>query len=313
MRFVGWVISLVAVAGIAASSALAQTSGTGASGGALSVSEGTLTDLDARARSSTPPDGITLSLVPTLTLVRAVFEGETRQTSQAMTSILSGWFVVHQIDPAQLTFPEEWLFREGSSRFWVPMESGAAAALRPQLVGGEEVALTVAYFGASRSDGDIVSIFPAFQAELEARGGEASEDDAGWESFKPGTIREIVELEGQNLSTDFTLSGWTFPTRATLRFEGETRPISPPIAQLIAYWLGMLGEDAGRLQFDEEWLFREGQTNYWLPVQPVTADSMRPVVKKGDIVTVYFRYAGVYKAGGRENWVFPVMKTVSYE
>ena len=324
MRYVRWVLSIVTVVGLAASSALAQSPGPGANGSGPAVSEGTLSGLDARARGGAVPDGVTLSLDPSLTLVRAVFEGETRPTPSSTTSILAAWFVFHQLDSSKVTFPEEWLFREGASRFWVPIEAAVAAALRPQLSGGEEIALTVAYFGASQLDGEIQPFLPAFLAEVESAGSEEAEEDARWESFKPGTIRDIVEEEraynarmGQgNAVPDgpvFSLSAWTRPTRATLIFMGKTRPISPTVAELIRRWVQMFGDDPDRVPFGEEWLFREGQTNHWLPVQQGTANSMRPVVKKGDAVTVLFRYAGSYREGGRESWVFPVMQTYSHE
>jgi hypothetical protein len=324
MRYVRWVLSLAALLGLVASSAFAQSPGTGANGSGPAVAQGTLSGLDSLARGGTPPDGVTLSLDPSLTLVRAVFEGETRPTPSSTTAILAAWFVFHQLDSSNVTFPEEWLFREGASRFWVPMEAAVAAALRPQLAGGEEIALTVAYFGASQLDGAILPFLPALLAEVESAGSEEAEEDAQWESFKPGAIRDIVEEErAYNARMDqgnavpdgpvFSLSAWTRPTRATLIFMGKTRPISPQIAELLRSWLGTFGDDVARFTFDEEWLFREGQTNYWLPVQHDTARSMRPVVKKGDAVTVFFRYAGSYKEGGRESWVFPVMQTYSHE
>lgn len=142
---------------------------------------------------------------------------------------------------------------------------------------------------------------------------------SSWDRYQTGTLTAIVERHRALTDTiggaaqKFFIMTQTFPTRATLIFAGTVRPIAEDDRQLLVRWAKTMRIDTSLvLDYREEWLFREGQAEYWLPFQEETAESMRPVVQKGDSVTVWAQFFGGVKRGSHTSWVFPVMRSQSY-
>jgi hypothetical protein len=79
-------------------------------------------------------------------------------------------------------------------------------------------------------------------------------------------------------------------------------------------WARGFGIDTARIHRDylEEWLFREGAFQHWLPVQAVTAESMAPVLMKGDSVTLWVQWFGAVTRAKHTTWVFPVMRAETF-
>ena len=139
------------------------------------------------------------------------------------------------------------------------------------------------------------------------------------DAYRPGTLTSVVDQHRSSVDTitgaaqNFVISAKTFPTRATLVFAGTVRPIAKSNRELLMNWAKTMKMDTTlAIAFREEWLFREGETEYWLPFQTETAESMRLAVQAGDSVTVWARFFGAVRSGNRTSWVFPVMRSQSY-
>jgi hypothetical protein len=139
------------------------------------------------------------------------------------------------------------------------------------------------------------------------------------DGYRPGTLTSVVERHRSSVDTingarqNFVISAETFPTRATLIFAGSVRPIADGNRELMMNWAKTMRLDTTlAMAFREEWLFREGKAEYWLPFQTETAESMRLAVQAGDSVTVWARFFGAVRSGNRTSWVFPVMRSQSY-
>jgi hypothetical protein len=142
---------------------------------------------------------------------------------------------------------------------------------------------------------------------------------SGWERYAPGKLTSIIDRHRAEIDTSkrnarsFVVSTVGFPTKATLIFAGQTRPIPADHWRLLVMWARGVGIDTTRLAFyREEWLFREDTVEHWLPLQQETAESMRTVVAKGDTVTVWAQWFGAVTRGGRTTWLFPVMRAETY-
>lgn len=143
---------------------------------------------------------------------------------------------------------------------------------------------------------------------------------SGWDRYAPGSLDAIIQRHIASIDTSrgdvpsFVVSHQTLPTRATLIFEGGRRPIPPDDLRVLVMWARGFGIDTARIYRDylEEWLFREGAIQHWLPVQAVTAESMTPVLMKGDSVTLWVQWFGAITRAKRTTWVFPVMRAQSF-
>ena len=79
-------------------------------------------------------------------------------------------------------------------------------------------------------------------------------------------------------------------------------------------WARSVGIDTTRLDsYQEDWLFREGTLELWLPVQAETAASMREDVHSGDSLDVWVQWFGAVRRDNKTMWVFPVMKAESVD
>ena len=282
--------------------------------------QGNLTDLDRRMRQDVWDPwwekryGLDFEGVPSPTRTEPTrtemtFEGEVRPVPAGTALLLRSWFAQYDLDSSLNTYKEEWLFREGDeggATFWMPMRGDIAAAFRGILKQGDRVTVGALYVGALVSKGEMETTFSIVRMEPITD---------HWDRYRPGTLQAIVERESLGLGSadGYYLAGDPSPTRATLIFVGQVRPIREDVKQLMDRSMLLQRYEGRRPAYDEEWLFREGQTNYWLPVQAMTAESMREVVKPGDPVTVWVQYWGAILSGGRKTWVFPMFKTVSYD
>jgi hypothetical protein len=308
-----WVALLYAWLLLAPTAADAQEAeGSGDWGAFTEVS---LTDFDRRMRQNVwdsgwgERDGLNIAAVPLPTRTEMTFEGEARPVPPGTALLLRSWFAQHDLDSSLNNYKEEWLFREGDeggATFWMPIRGDIAAVLRGTLKQGDRVTIGALYVGALVSKGEMETSFSIVRLEPITD---------HWDRYRPGTLQAIVERVSPGLGSadGYYLAGDSSPTRATLNFVGQVRPIREDVKQLMDRSLLLQRYEGRRPAYDEEWLFREGQTNYWLPVQAMTAESMREVVKPGDPVTVWVQYWGAILSGGRKTWVFPMFKTVSYD
>ena len=133
------------------------------------------------------------------------------------------------------------------------------------------------------------------------------------DQFRAGTLNGIARSHlpaVQEAAADTSKPGLvftyeTFPTKAPVRFQGTTRSIRRETRDFIAGWLHTFrGDTTLAAIFTEEWLFRDGDVDYWLPVQTETAESMRRRVRKGDLVWVYTRWIGARVERGQIHWMF---------
>ena len=91
------------------------------------------------------------------------------------------------------------------------------------------------------------------------------------DDYKPRTLKELAELKTttETIKDDVMIQGDIVPSRATVVYEGESRPISQNKKDAIAAWAARY---AGMPEFytgpyETELLFSEGERKYWLAVK----------------------------------------------
>ena len=137
--------------------------------------------------------------------------------------------------------------------------------------------------------------------------------------FRPGRLADIVARHRADVldgvppdGLELVFAGNTEPTEVEARFAGQARPITASRREFITAWAQSQGQDPRWAEaFTEEWLFRADSGQYWLAVQAITAESMRPVVRAGTPMTLYTRWLGARVERGEPQWIFLLISATS--
>jgi hypothetical protein len=98
-----------------------------------------------------------------------------------------------------------------------------------------------------------------------------------------------------------------YPTLAALVYTGQSRPISPIPRSLISAWGRSFMRDSTMADdFHREYLFKEGKTPFWLPVQDKVASFFPKEVRPGQQINLYVMLLAGYDYGGKMTWGFIV-------
>ena len=134
-----------------------------------------------------------------------------------------------------------------------------------------------------------------------------------WEAYGPGQIADVVEenltsvLQTDHGTPYWTISGNSFPRRATLQYMGESRPIGEIRREVIRRWAKAFRRPELMVDmFDREYLFRENGVDYWMPVQTKVAAYFDDELTVGGPVELFVAWLGAHDAGEGVTWVFIV-------
>src|ERR1044072_2209760 len=140
-----------------------------------------------------------------------------------------------------------------------------------------------------------------------------AQNDFPYDKYSPRTLAEIGELNavtekaspdindpktsGRILDADFLYS------RVRVKFMNKSRPISAERKELMGFWQKTFGLDEKKMTlFENEYLFKECNTEYWMPVQKQVAGYFAGELKEGDMVTLYLMRASAKRAKGSGVW-----------
>ena len=135
-----------------------------------------------------------------------------------------------------------------------------------------------------------------------------------WDNYRPRTLKQLLEQVAKvasepearkaHLELLFTDS---FPSRVTVTYTGEKRAIPAKRKEFIGYWAKSRGLRQEIVDlFEDELLFKEESTEYWLPVQKQVIPFFADELKKGDTVELYLIITGSRTEDGVTDWVFLV-------
>lgn len=117
---------------------------------------------------------------------------------------------------------------------------------------------------------------------------------------------EILRKTKLEEKTDF-ISFDLFHSRVKVQFTGQQRPLSQDHQEMIKMW-GKL-QNIGKKQtslYENEFLFKEGDKEYWIPVQKKVAEAMLKEIKADDMITLFVIHVGGRKASMKKDyeWLF---------
>lgn len=121
-----------------------------------------------------------------------------------------------------------------------------------------------------------------------------------YEIFKPRTLKEVTSITAKAFRPDDSLFLATtlLESKMKVTFTGKSRPITKEHKNFIATWTGMLNRPKEYADlYQTEYLYKEGDDEYWLPTQePITKYFVKEL-KEGDEITLFLISAGAYRNG----------------
>ncbi|MBX7173540.1 MAG: hypothetical protein K1X72_21410 [Pyrinomonadaceae bacterium] len=143
--------------------------------------------------------------------------------------------------------------------------------------------------------------------------------DFPFDKYKTRTLSELVEIEREATKTTYEGKGLLidakpFYSAVRVKFIGTSRAISSEKKNLLKMWQGSLGYDAEILSlYENEYLFKECDKEYWIPVQKQVAAYFPKELKSGDMITIYLMVVGGVKLEKDWDFVFLINEFQKYQ
>jgi len=135
-----------------------------------------------------------------------------------------------------------------------------------------------------------------------------------WCQYFPRGLDTIVNQHREAAAqSDISVTGDPFPSRLTLRYTGEGRPLTPDRRDFLGKYFRFLRQPERADLFAHELQFQadSGRT-YWFPIQETMLPEFQAEVAPGDSSTLFLLWAGVYgPRGGSKDWVFLINEFTS--
>jgi len=128
----------------------------------------------------------------------------------------------------------------------------------------------------------------------------AGAEDAGfrYEEYLPSTLAGEIAAHPHDPGADRWIEGGDFRYRFRVTLAGRSRPLEKAVDLLLDEWAKALGHPRStRALFKHEVLVREGDNEYWLPIQEPLMKPLAKEVKPGGELDLYVMRLGSLPAG----------------
>jgi hypothetical protein len=118
-----------------------------------------------------------------------------------------------------------------------------------------------------------------------------------WHTYPVRTIAEIINSHSGEVSqkADFIISANPFPSKTKAAYTGKSRPIGKRTKDFIKLWVQTRNVPASNADMlVEEFLFREQNKEYWIPVTKTLVPFFGKELKEGDEIVIYYFFLGGY-------------------
>jgi hypothetical protein len=118
-----------------------------------------------------------------------------------------------------------------------------------------------------------------------------------WHTYPLRSIADIIQAHSVEASqkADIIVSADPFPSKTVVTYTGKHRPVGEHTKYFIGLWVqtrNVPQENAGLLV--EEYLFREKDKEYWMPVHKRLVPYLEKELKEGDEIMIYYFFLGGY-------------------
>ncbi len=142
-----------------------------------------------------------------------------------------------------------------------------------------------------------------------------AQDGFPYDKYKPRTLGEMIEINSDIKKADvtmekagklqMTLNADPLYSQVRVKFMNQSRPISTERKDLIKIWQTTFNADERVLTlYENEYLFKECETEYWIPVQKQVASYFPKELKTGDMLSLFIMRVGGRKEKENWDWLF---------
>jgi len=120
-----------------------------------------------------------------------------------------------------------------------------------------------------------------------------------WHTYPRRAMSELVEQHSAGTGQkppDFLISADPFPSKTVAVYTGKHRPAAGRTADFIKLWATSRGVPQNAAKLAEEYLFKEKDKEYWMPVVSKLVPYLEKELKEGDEVMIYYFFLGGYNA-----------------
>ncbi|MCA1849468.1 MAG: hypothetical protein LC672_00075 [Acidobacteria bacterium] len=134
-----------------------------------------------------------------------------------------------------------------------------------------------------------------------------------WDDFKRRTLKEIVSIDAKEIQDSERENRVIFHADMLLsvirvKYTGKSRPISKVKKEFLEKWAQTFSQNAEAYaaHYERDFLFMEGEVEYWLPVQKKVSAYFPKQLKEGEEVDIYVVRAGGVCSKKVCDWLFLV-------
>lgn len=127
--------------------------------------------------------------------------------------------------------------------------------------------------------------------------GASARAQSDWDTYPARTIERLVRDHSgeQYRKADLMVSADPFPSKTVVTYTGKHRPVGEYKKYFIRVWVETRNVPASNADvLAEEYLFKEGDREYWLPVHKQLVPFFEKELKPGDEITAFFFFLGGY-------------------
>jgi len=118
-----------------------------------------------------------------------------------------------------------------------------------------------------------------------------------WHTYPVRTIADLIEAHSGEASqkVDLIISAKPFPSKTKAIYTGKSRSIGKRTKDFIKLWTETRSVPAGNADIlVEEFLFKEQDKEYWIPVIKTLVPFFGKELKEGDEIIIYYFFLGGY-------------------
>ena len=134
-----------------------------------------------------------------------------------------------------------------------------------------------------------------------------------WDDFKRRTLKEIVNIDAKEIEDSVRENRVIFHADTLLsvikvKYTGKSRPLSEVKKDFLKKWAQTFSQSADEYaaHYERDYLFTEGDIEYWLPVQKQVSAYFPKELKEGEEVDIYIVRAGGVCRKKVCDWLFLV-------
>ena len=120
-----------------------------------------------------------------------------------------------------------------------------------------------------------------------------------WAIFEARTLKEVVSITTKAVKPgdSMFLATNELPSKMQVIYMGRSRPVLPARKEFISKWVGIFSRSKEYAQlYDREYLYKEGEDEYWLPTSGPITKYFDKELKPGDKISLYLISIGAYRA-----------------